>query len=174
MTYHSTNLHNSSLPKFILENQFKRDSFLQETPKRKITMSDTILHLICKGRGHKTGVPTDINGIVRRFDLGPNTYSSGYWDFSLEEGKKLIGGGLHLHESKRQKSTLGGTVVDVYEQELNEETVIELKMDYLPIPKRRNRVVFVFQLTTLCKNVEWRGNDWMMSYNGGIVSEHQV
>ena len=164
----------SSLPNFIIDNPYKPTNFLQETPKKDISMTtDTkfVLHLKCDGRGHKTGILTHLNGVTRKFDLGPNTYSSGYWDIKLEEGKKLIGGELFLHETKNKTSTLGGEVIDVYEQELTEENIVELEMDFLPIPSRRTRIVIVFQLTSVCKNIEWRGDKSFMSHNGKI---HEV
>ena len=164
----------SSLPQFIIDNPFKPTNFLQETVKEDITMTTNtkfVLHLKCEGRGHTTGIPSQLNGVKRRFDLGDNTYQSGYWNIELEEGKKLVGGEIFLHETKSKPSMVGGEVIDVYEQELTEENVQELDMDYLPIPSRRTRVVFVFQLTSECKGIKWRGDDSMMSHNGKI---HEV
>ena len=153
--------------------------------------NNKILHLICKGKGNFSGVPTDLNGVERyryqdysirslaklemsSLEWDGKTYQSGYWNFTLEEATKLIGGNIFLHHTKKQPSTVGGNVKDCYQQELTEDNLLELGIDYIELPKRRNRVVFVFESLGTCKDVAWRGNDWLMSYNGGIISDISI
>ena len=150
-----------------------------------------ILHLICKGKGNSSGVPTELNGVKRyqyqeqsvidqstamwkKFGWDGMTYQSGYWHFTLEEAKKLIGGKIFLHHSKKQPSTVGGNVFDCYEQELTEDNLSELGMDYVEMPAIRTRIVFVFEAKGICKNITWRGNSWLMSYNGGIIADISI
>ena len=150
-----------------------------EDTSRSIAPTDAILHLICKGRGNDTGVPTELNGVTRVItnnEWDGRTYQSGYWDFTLDESKKLIGGSLYLHYQKKRPSTVGGMVIDVYEKELTDDDLEEIMTDYVGVdkPTRRNRVVFVFKRMNECRDIEWRGNDWMMSYNGGIITDNSL
>ncbi len=128
-----------------------------EDTSRSIVSTNTILHLICKGRGNNTGVPTDLNGVDRfiyenhDYSEHPSwdgrTYQSGFWDFTLDEAKKLIGGSLFLHYQKKRPSTVGGMVVHVYEKEITDDNLKEIMDDYVGVdkPTKRKRVVFIFK-----------------------------
>ena len=150
-----------------------------EDTSNTVVPTNSILHLICKGRGNQTGVPTDLNGVTRVItnnEWDGRTYQSGFWDFTLDEAKKLIGGSLFLHFQKKRPSTVGGMVVHVYEKELTDDDLEEIMTDYVGVdkPSKRKRVVFVFKRMNECRDIEWRGNDWMMSYNGGIISDNSL
>ena len=163
----------------IVVKEFDGDIKKPKITKKGIFMqhdTNAILHLICKGRGNQTGVPTELNGVTRYITNGEwdgRTYQSGFWDFKIDEAIKLIGGSLFLHFQKKRPSTVGGTVLDAFEKELTDDDLGEIMVNYVGVDKpiRRNRVVFIFKSMSDCSNVEWRGNDWMMSYNGGIITD---
>ena len=97
-----------------------------------------------------------------------NRYISCCWDFKLEEAKTLIGGMIFFHDTKSERSKLGGNVVDVQAVRLDEETEFH-KVDPEDTSKRRTRVMFKFEITPEGRELIWRGKDHSMSWTSGII-----
>lgn len=106
------------------------------------------LHLICRREGLSYRGVEKVEGVK-------NMYISGSWDIALDEAKNLIGGQLFLHASKTERSTFGGTVVDVFPVEIEDKA-------------RKNRVQFQFLASKDCKNVSWGGANHSMAWSSGI------
>lgn len=126
-----------------------------------------ILHLINK-RNPKTNRPW---GIYPMKDE-KGVYYSCCWDFPLEKSKELIGGMIFFHLTKSDRSHLGGVVKDVLPVNLNDTSdypFIELNED--EDPQRKDRVMFVFQVTQEGREQKWRGKDHSMSWTSGIIDE---
>ena len=122
-----------------------------------------ILHLINKTQ------PLELlpKGVSKSKEDG-NIYISCCWDFKLEEAKTLIGGMIFLHDTKSERSKLGGHVVDVQSVKLDEETEFH-KADPEDTSKRQTRVMFKFEITSEGREQRWRGKDHSMSWTSGII-----
>ncbi len=100
------------------------------------------------------------NGIgfrhVKRVPEKPGTFTSGYWDISLTEAEKLIGGMLCMHETKAGRSTFGGRVLSVEQQ-------------HCPEFPRSERVVFTILVDPTARGAKWRGADHAMAHSGGVI-----
>ncbi len=97
-----------------------------------------------------------------------NTYMSCCWDFDLIEAKELIGGMIYFHETKSEKSKLGGRVLDIQPIKMDEDSQYhQTKLD--DAGKRQQRVMFKFETTPEGRNQKWRGQDHAMSWTSGIV-----
>jgi len=97
-----------------------------------------------------------------------NRYISCCWDFKLEEAKTLIGGMIFFHDTKSERSKLGGNVVDVQAVRLDEETEFH-KVDPDDTSKKQKRVMFKFEITPEGREQIWRGKDHSMSWTSGII-----
>ena len=97
-----------------------------------------------------------------------NLYISCCWDFKLEEAKTLIGGMIFFHDTKSERSKLGGNVLDVQPVRLDEETEFH-KVDPDDISKRQTRVMFKFEIIPEGREQRWRGKDHSMSWTSGII-----
>ena len=122
-----------------------------------------ILHLINKTQ------PLELlpKGVSKSKEDG-NIYISCCWDFKLEEAKTLIGGMIFFHDTKSDRSKLGGHVVDVQSVKLDEETEFH-KADPEDTSKRQTRVMFKFEITPEGREQRWRGKDHAMSWTSGII-----
>jgi hypothetical protein len=122
-----------------------------------------ILHLINKTQ------PLELlpKGVSKSKEDG-NIYISCCWDFKLEEAKTLIGGMIFFHDTKSDRSKLGGNVVDVQSVKLDEETEFH-KVDPEDENKRQSRVMFKFEITPEGREQRWRGKDHAMSWTSGII-----
>ena len=97
-----------------------------------------------------------------------NSYVSCCWDFDLEVAKTLIGGMIFFHDTKSEKSKLGGRVLDVQSIRLDEDTEYH-KIDPDDKDKKQQRVMFKFEITPDGCNQRWRGKDHSMSWTSGII-----
>ena len=122
-----------------------------------------ILHLINK----PTPDSIHAKGLIKVKDE-TNRYISCCWDFKLEEAKTLIGGMIFFHDTKSERSKLGGNVVDVQPVRLDEETEFH-KVDPEDTSKRQTRVMFKFEITSEGREQRWRGKDHSMSWTSGII-----
>ena len=122
-----------------------------------------ILHLINK----PTPDSIHAKGLIKVKDE-TNRYISCCWDFKLEEAKGLIGGMIFFHDTKSERSKLGGNVVDVQPVRLDEETEFH-KVDPEDENKRQSRVMFKFEITPEGREQRWRGKDHAMSWTSGII-----
>jgi hypothetical protein len=98
----------------------------------------------------------------------PNHYVSCCWDFDLDECRTLIGGMIYLHDTKKDKSFIGGVVKDVQPIDLNiggkyYQPTSEVR------PTRSMRVYIKFESTLEGRNVDWQGMDHSMAWTSGIV-----
>lgn len=122
-----------------------------------------VIHIKCE-KDEKTQRPLGITKIEG------NRYMSCCWYFDLEEMKELIGGQIFFHNSKSERSKLGGTVINVHP--------ITMTKDYdgpyytykeEDEGKRSDRMMFEFEIDPSLRGVKWRGKSHMYSYCGGIV-----
>ena len=97
-----------------------------------------------------------------------NLYISCCWDFKLEEAKTLIGGMIFFHDTKSERSKLGGNVLDVQPVRLDEETEFH-KINLEDQNKKQSRVMFKFEITPEGREQRWRGKDHSMSWTSGIL-----
>ena len=97
-----------------------------------------------------------------------NRYISCCWDFKLEEAKTLIGGMIFFHDTKSERSKLGGNVLDVQPVRLDEETEFH-KVNPEDQNKKQSRVMFKFEITPEGREQRWRGKDHSMSWTSGII-----
>jgi hypothetical protein len=97
-----------------------------------------------------------------------NSYVSCCWDFDLEVAKTLIGGMIFFHDTKSEKSKLGGRVLDVQSIRLDEDTEYH-KIDPDDKDKKQQRVMFKLEITPYGRNQRWRGKDHSMSWTSGII-----
>ena len=108
------------------------------------------VHLICR-RDEVTKRPKGIDPIA-----GNHQYSSVAWDFSPEQAESLIGGEILFHQTKAEKSYLGGTITGY--EEINRDDLA-----------RQERIKFTFTATLEAKNQPWRGHDHSMAWTSGII-----
>ena len=106
-------------------------------------------------------------GVSKSSDDG-NSYISCCWDFKLEEAKTLIGGMIFFHDTKSERSKLGGNVLDVQAVRLDEETEFH-KVNPEDQNKKQSRVMFKFEITPEGREQRWRGKDHSMSWTSGII-----
>ena len=111
------------------------------------------LHLLCRRDG------TALKGLA--FDKETKTYISQAWDFRVEQANKLLGGSIFLHEEKSKPSTVGGTVIEVFQVSLDEND----------LAAKKDRIAFKFEPKLEMKGVKWRGDDHAMAWTSGIKLE---
>ena len=82
-------------------------------------------------------------------------YTSGSWDITETEAKRLVGGSIYFHETKAEPSYFGGTVVgyDVIDTE----------------NAHSKRIVFKLESRQDCRNVAWDGADHTYAHYSGIL-----
>ena len=90
------------------------------------------------------------------YDKDAKTYRSGYWNISVEEAEKLVGGWVYLHEAKTVSSQFGGKVL-AFEQVQREELA------------RKERIVLVVTSEKEGRGQKWRGKRHEMAWTGGLV-----
>tara|TARA_B110000008_G_scaffold273760_1_gene308538 strand:+ start:240 stop:626 length:387 start_codon:yes stop_codon:yes gene_type:complete len=122
-----------------------------------------ILHLI-----NKTEAGEMLPKGVSKSKEDDNIYISCCWDFKLEEAKALIGGMIFFHDTKSERSKLGGNVVSVQPVRLDEETEFH-KVDLEDKNKRQSRVMFKFEISPEGREQIWRGKDHSMSWTSDII-----
>ena len=122
-----------------------------------------ILHLINKTEAGEM-LP---KGVSKSSDDG-KSYISCCWDFKLEEAKTLIGGMIFFHDTKSERSKLGGNVLDVQAVRIDEETEFH-KVNPEDQNKKQSRVMFKFEITPEGREQRWRGKDHSMSWTSGII-----
>ena len=105
------------------------------------------IHLKC---GYENGRPRNLSSV------GKGVCRSGFWDMGEEEARSLEGGWIYLHETKSQKSYLGGMISKV-------------EPEVLLGKAHPNRIVFIFSIRPECRDQVWRGADHRMAHNGGLV-----
>jgi hypothetical protein len=122
-----------------------------------------VLHLVNKKRpdSYQREGLTPVPG-------APNHYVSCCWDLDFDECQNLIGGMIYLHNSKNEKSFMGGVVKEVQR--------IDLKIGgqyYHPTsdvrPAKTNRVQIKFESNREGRQVSWRGMDHAMAWTSGII-----
>ena len=94
------------------------------------------------------------NGLNLRV-IGHPRYESGDWDISTQEAEALIGGTLHLHQTKRTPSYFGG-VIESYR-------VVETDNAH------STRIAFVVRSTLDARGVRWSGNDHVRAWTSGVI-----
>jgi hypothetical protein len=110
------------------------------------------VHLLCK---RINGI--DLNGLT--FNKIDNTYTSGSWDFSLNDAKKLVGGKIYLHEAKSEASVFGGLVCSCQEFILADKDKAS----------KKKRIDFIFLGEEDAKGVKWGGRGYSMEWTSGII-----
>jgi hypothetical protein len=99
----------------------------------------------------------------------PHHYVSCCWDLDFAECQTLIGGMIYLHNSKGEKSFMGGVVKEVEQIDLNIGGPY-----YQPTsdvrPARTLRVQIKFESTHEGRNVKWQGMDHSMAWTSGIIT----
>jgi len=125
-----------------------------------------VLHLKCTINPHtkrRRGV-TPVEG-------KENTYYSCCWNFPLDKSKELIGGMIFFHDTKKDKSGLGGIVTDVHPVHMDDPETQKYvdPIDESDDPKRKERVMFEFRITKEGREQKWRGRDDINSWTSGII-----
>lgn len=94
----------------------------------------------------------------------PLQFKSGHWDpISMgfkdvdEVREKLVGGMVYLHNDKKSESFVGGLILEIEDVLLEEEF------------KREDRFIITFQSMVEGKGQKWRGKNFTMGYNSGLV-----
>ena len=100
------------------------------------------IHFICKGRAN-----------LRPVKHPP--YDSGDWDVTPEDGARLVGGMIYLHETKSKGSYFGGKIDSCYPTETDNS--------------HRLRIIFRFTFTPEGKGAKWCGTDHPRAWTGGVV-----
>ena len=137
------------------------------------------LHLIC-GLNPETNRGFGVDAYDRKDppswvrDDAKNIFTSGFWVCGTSEATELVGGRLHLHESKTERSWLSGKVIDVllinldfpgrwFVDEKDESN------DWQP-EKIRDRIVFKVEVTASTRvPTTWRGAKHKMIYSSGVI-----
>ena len=94
----------------------------------------------------------------------PLQFKSGHWDpISMgfkdvdEVREKLVGGMVYLHNDKKSESFVGGLILEIEDVLLEEEF------------KREDRFIITFQSMIEGKGQKWRGKNFSMGYNSGLI-----
>ena len=82
-------------------------------------------------------------------------HECGSWDVPEDDARRLVGGMLHFHESKRTPSYFGGTVIDY--------KVVDTEHAH------SKRVVFTVEATKDAYNVAWEGKDHILAHYSGVI-----
>ncbi|WP_051328625.1 hypothetical protein [Geminicoccus roseus] len=90
------------------------------------------------------------------FDKASGTYRSGFWNLSVEDAQRLVGGWIYLHQAKTVASQFGGMVLE-FEQVQREELA------------RKDRIVLVVAASLAGRGQAWRGKRHEMAWTGGLV-----
>ncbi len=83
-------------------------------------------------------------------------FESGYWRVSETDAKRLVGGKLYLHETKREASYFGGDI---------------LSYRLVTGPEYHGTIVFTVRSTRDGRGAAWEGKDHDMAWNGEIVED---
>ena len=137
------------------------------------------LHLICRlnpetnrGFGVDAYDIKDPPSWVR--DDAKNIFTSGFWVCGISEATKLVGGRLHLHESKTERSWLSGKVIDalLINMDFPGRWLVDEKdkSNDLQPSKMRDRIVFKVEVTASTRvPTAWRGAKHKMTYSSGVI-----
>lgn len=90
------------------------------------------------------------------FDKASGTYRSGFWNISVADAERLVGGWIYLHEAKTVDLQFGGQVL-AFEQIEREELA------------RKDRIVLVVAPSRAGRGQKWRGKRHEMAWTGGVV-----
>ena len=83
--------------------------------------------------------------------------TSSYWNLTEDEAKRLVGGRLFLHKTKREPSYIGGRVT-AYR--------FATKEDH---PKYAGRAMLTFEVLPEGRDAEWKGDDSQRASQSGLV-----
>ena len=137
------------------------------------------LHLICR-LNTETNRGFGVNAYDRKDppswvrDDPKNIFTSGFWVCGTSEATELVGGRLHLHESKTERSWLSGKVIDVLliNMDFPGRWLVDEKdesNDWQP-EKMRDRIVFKVEVTASTRvPTAWRGTKNKMAYSSGVI-----
>jgi hypothetical protein len=102
-------------------------------------------HFICKG------------GLNLRAVRFPQ-FDSGFWDISEADAARLVGGTLHLHETKTERSYFGGDITGYRIEERPEEAHVR-------------RIVFQVTSTATGRGARWSGANHALAWYSGVVED---
>ncbi len=110
------------------------------------------LHLLTK---RANGI--DLNGLS--FNKQDKTYTSGSWDFSVDDAKKIVGGSIYLHETKSEASVFGGTVVGFVNVVLADNDKAA----------KKKRIDFIFRAELGATGIPWGGRGYAMEWTSEVI-----
>lgn len=84
-------------------------------------------------------------------------YESGDWDISLEEGARLVGGKIYLHQTKATPSYFGGRIDSFRTIETSNA--------------RTTRVIFTLTSMLECKGARWPVVRNARAWTSGVMDE---
>lgn len=102
------------------------------------------IHFICKNRLNLKPDPHPV-------------YESGNWDITEREAARLVGGMLHLHQTKADLSYFGGRIESY--------RIIDTEHAHSA------RVVFRLMSLVEAKGVRWRGDRSPRAWTSGVVDD---
>jgi hypothetical protein len=102
------------------------------------------IHFICRNGANVSPVRQPI-------------FESGYWDVSPEEGQKLVGGKIYLHQTKATPSYFGGRIDSFHTVDTDNA--------------RTKRIVFVLTFLPECKGAKWPGVGHARAWTSGVIDD---
>jgi hypothetical protein len=102
------------------------------------------IHFICRDRANLRPVK-------------PPVYDSGDWDVTPEDGARLVGGMIYLHQTKAALSYFGGKIESYSTTETDNS--------------HRLRIVFRFTFMREGQGAKWRGADHDRAWTSGVVED---
>lgn len=123
-----------------------------------------VLHLICK----KDEGSLSLRGI-KPVSGESGVYISCCWDFKFDDAKRLEGGKIYFHETKSERSSLGGNVIEAVQIDLGDGETEYYSPSADDQSKRQKRVMFKFRVSADCRDVKWFGKNHAMSWTSGII-----
>ena len=119
-----------------------------------------LVHLICRlnpetnrGFGIDAYDKKDPPSWVR--NDAKNIFTSGFWVCGTSEATELVGGRLHLHENKTEKSWLSGKVIDVllinmdfpgrwFVDERDESNILENSLKWIFLSSSHHYCIYIY------------------------------
>jgi hypothetical protein len=102
------------------------------------------IHFVCRDRANL-------------YPVKPPVYDSGDWDVTPEDGARLTGGMIYLHQTKAALSYFGG------------------KIDSYRITETDNahprRIIFTFTYMPEGRGAKWRGGVHARAWTSGVVED---
>jgi hypothetical protein len=108
------------------------------------------IHLICR-LGPNGMWPDNVTN-----DPTTRVFTSGYWDLSVEDAERLVGGWLYLHTAKAKPSYFGGSVSG-FERVVRDDVA------------RANRIALKFHPSAFGRGQNWRGHDHSRTWTSGLI-----